>query len=115
MPFFRIQTNREMEDRAKEEFFTRATVFVASTLGKPEKVVMVELDTGRDMSFAGTTEPAAYVELKSIGLPAVSLNDYATRIFKFLQEELAVPPDRVFVDFADLPRERFAWNGKTFG
>jgi hypothetical protein len=25
-----------------------------------------------------------------------------------------VPPDRVFIDFKDLARDLFGWNGKTF-
>jgi hypothetical protein len=36
------------------------------------------------------------------------------KICSYIEEELGVPPDRVFIDFRDLERNMFGWNGKTF-
>ena len=40
---------------------------LASQTGKPEAYVMTLLETGVPMTFAGSHEPCAYVEVKSIG------------------------------------------------
>ena len=55
------------------------------------------------------------IEVKSIGLPEAKCNQLAATISNFIQAELDIEPGRVFIDFADLQRNRFAWNGKTFG
>ena len=40
---------------------------LANQTGKPEAYVMTLLQTGVPMTFAGSHEPCAYVEVKSIG------------------------------------------------
>ncbi|WP_256377330.1 phenylpyruvate tautomerase MIF-related protein [Synechococcus sp. UW86] len=40
---------------------------LANQTGKPEAYVMTLLETGVPMTFAGSHEPCAYVEVKSIG------------------------------------------------
>jgi phenylpyruvate tautomerase PptA (4-oxalocrotonate tautomerase family) len=53
-------------------------------------------------------------EVKGIGLPDAQCGAFAEKISAFIHTELGIEPGRVFIDFTDLPRNRFAWNGKTF-
>jgi hypothetical protein len=64
--------------------------------------------------FAGSDEPAAFIRLKSIGLPKERNTDFSEKICGFVEQELKVPPNRVFIDFKDLERDMFGWNAKTF-
>jgi phenylpyruvate tautomerase PptA (4-oxalocrotonate tautomerase family) len=54
------------------------------------------------------------VTLRSIGLPTERCNEFAAKISHFLEAALQVSKERVFIDFTDLHRDRFGWNGKTF-
>lgn len=114
MPYFSIQTSKTMNPRAVADLTAKASAFAAKLLDKPEAYVMTVLTPGAAMTFAGDTAPAAFVELKSIGLPEAQCNRFAAAISAFIRTELGVEPDRIFIDFADLPPTRFAWNGKTF-
>jgi phenylpyruvate tautomerase len=54
------------------------------------------------------------VRLKSIGLPIESCPQLSEKICSFVEQQLGIPPNRIFIDFKDLAREMFGWDGKTF-
>lgn len=112
MPFFKIETNQQLTDT--ENVIKNASRFVAELLNKPEQYVMISVETGKKMMFGGSVAPTAFVRLKSIGLPVDKCALLSEKICRFVADELDVPPDRVFIDFADLKRNMFGWNGKTF-
>jgi len=114
MPYFSIQTSKPLEAAAAKDLTKKSSAFAAELLGKPEAYVMTALKPGTAMSFAGSRAPAAFIEVKSIGLPEAQCGAFAEKISAFIHTELGIEPDRVFIDFVDLPRTRFAWNGKTF-
>ena len=114
MPYFAIQTNQPLDDTAKADLLKSASAFIAELLGKSEAYVMVALDAGVPLSFGASRNPAAYVALRSIGLPTERCSEFAAKISHFLEATLQISKERVFIDFANLHRDRFAWNGKTF-
>ena len=69
MPLLKIQTNQSLDNAQQQQLLSDASQLVANELGKPENYVMVAIEPPVPMSFAGNTDPAAYLELKSIGLP----------------------------------------------
>ena len=75
MPFLKIQTNQSLDDAQQQQLLNDASKLVASELGKPENYVMVAIEPQAPMSFAGSTDPTAYLELKSIGLPESKTTD----------------------------------------
>ena len=68
MPTLRILTNLAIPEARRAEILAHASATVAAMLGKPESYVMVILEDGRDLIFGGSKDPAAYLELKSLGL-----------------------------------------------
>lgn len=114
MPYFSIQTSKSLDASTVADLTKKASAFAAELLGKPETYVMTALKPGIPMTFAGNNAPAALVEVKSIGLPEAQCSTFAGKISDFIHKELGIEPGRVFIDFTDLPRTRFAWNGKTF-
>ena len=114
MPYLSVETSQPLGPSQERAFLERATEWVETRLDKPRAVVMVSIMAGRAMAFAGTRDPAAFVRLKSIGLDAGRCPDLAAELSLFLETELGLSPDRVFIDFQDLDRTLFAWNGKTF-
>ena len=70
MPYLKIQTNQTLNTETSKNLLALASTKLATELGKPERYVMVELTANPAMIFSGTADPAAYLELKSIGLTA---------------------------------------------
>lgn len=114
MPYVSIRTNQAIDDSSQQESMKKFSAFIAELLGKPEQYVMISIRAGVPLIFGGTDAPTAFVELKSIGLPRDRCGEFAAKISDFVQAELGPPPDRVFIDFKELERDLFAWNGKTF-
>ena len=114
MPYLKIQTNREVTEDAKQEVLKRASLLVSKNLGKPEKYVMVRFDPAQPMMFAGGTTPCAYLELKSIGLPESKTGMLSKVLCQFVNDELKIPAERVYIEFADAKEPMWGWNGSTF-
>ena len=113
MPLLSIQTNQPApadEDRALREISSA----VAEMLGKPERYVMVSLDAGRPMLFAGDDSPLAYLELKSIGLPEDRSSEFSNALCELMRAQLGIAPERVYIEFSGASRHLWGWNGATF-
>jgi len=114
MPLLRIQTNQPIDANKQKSLISRASQAVANMLGKPERYVMVSIEQNPAMLFGGSDEPLAYLELKSIGLPESETADFSQTLATLLNEELGLPADRIYIEFADAPRAMWGWNGGTF-
>ena len=112
MPVLSIQTNAEVADKA--QFLKRASSLVADALSKPESYVMIHLSDRQAMSFAGTSEPLAYVELKSLGLTSGQTAGLSKALCAFLSGELSADASRIYIEFSAPERVMFGWNGATF-
>ncbi len=114
MPTLRILTNVSVPAADRPGLLAQASRTVAELLDKPESYVMVVLEDGRDLIFAGSPAPAAYLELKSLGLPEVQTAKYSRALCDLLAGTLGITADRVYIEFAAPPARMFGWNGGTF-
>jgi phenylpyruvate tautomerase len=114
MPYFKIETNVSLDASAAKDFAGEMSSFACRLLGKPEKYMMVSFAHSVEVMFGGTAEPAAYVELKSIGLLEANCKRYSKAICEFLESNLKIPPDRIYIDFKDIDASMFGWNKGTF-
>jgi len=114
MPYLNIQTNVAIDDTKKENLLKKASETTASILGKPESYVMVHLDSANGMLFAGSDEPLAYLQLKSLGLPEAQTSDFSQILCELMQTELGIEPGRVYIEFAGPERHMWGWNRGTF-
>ena len=56
------------------------------------------------------------MDIRSIGGLGGSVNQQlAQKIGSSLKESLGVPPDRIYLNFTDVPGSNWGWNGNTFG
>jgi len=111
MPILKIQTSKEIAD--PEVFMQDATQLLSELLQKPVKYIMIIHDQ-KDMMFGGETSPAAWCELKSIGLPEHRTTELSAAISAFLEDRLKIPKDRVYIEFTNSERHLWGWNGGTF-
>lgn len=98
-----------------EALLAGGTAAIVEVMGKPEKFVMAACQ-GADIAFGSSRGPAAFVELHSIG----GLDDetnvaLSERLCALVADAAGVPADRCFLNFVDVPRPNWGWNGGTFG
>ena len=66
MPLINVITSIA-DVQAPDTLLKNLSVALFTSTGKPETYVMTLLCSGVSMTFAGSEEPCAYVEIKSIG------------------------------------------------
>ncbi|MES9945845.1 MAG: phenylpyruvate tautomerase MIF-related protein [Candidatus Thiodiazotropha sp.] len=114
MPLLKITTNQPLDQDQADALLKHASETVAAVLGKPEKYVMISIHHNPHMLFAGTSEVLAYLELKSIGLPDDQTRQISQALCQLMQQQLAVPAARVYIEFSAAERHQWGWNSSTF-
>ena len=114
MAYLKIQTNLPMTKKAKQTILRAASALIAEELGKPESFVMIALQPDTDMIFAGSDEPVAFLELKSVGLPGRQTRRLGSELCRLIHQHLGISPQRTYVKFIDAGRGMWGWTGDTF-
>lgn len=114
MPLLSITTNQPVEAVSPDEFLKQTSKAVAEMLGKPERYVMVRLEQNPQMLFGGESSPLAYLELKSIGLPAKRTEEFSQTLCDLISRQLKIPSERIYIEFSDAERHLWGWDGRTF-
>src|SRR5208283_3922067 len=117
MPLLHVFTSAHSADEHKRaQLLKSLSALVARVLGKPESYVMIGLAARAEMSFAGSSAPACYAELKNVGTLSP---DQVENLSKILCQELAtglgVPERRIYIEFTNADGTMWGWNGGTFG
>jgi phenylpyruvate tautomerase len=115
MPYLSIFTNARVADARQSELLAAASRVVASQLGKPESYVMVSMVAGQRLAFAGSEEPAAFLELRSIRFPDAKRSSLCTELTDLIAEFCGIARDRIFLVMADVDAKLWGHDGKTFG
>ena len=115
MPYLKLKTNQTIAQEQSTEILAEFSQLLAKETAKPERYIMVELNTNQEMIFAGNSEPLAYLECKSIGLSSQQAKSLSAAISQILHTRLNIPADRVYIEFSNCPAEYWGWNGSTFG
>jgi phenylpyruvate tautomerase len=115
MPYLKLSTNVSIPSQQSPQLVEKLSKLMAQETGKPERYVMVELIENKAMLFAGTNEPLAYLECKSIGLSPSQAKSLSASVSKILKENLPLNSDRIYIEFSNCPAELWGWNGSTFG
>lgn len=117
MPLIKVQTSVSSPAPAQVESLLKdLSASLASHLGKPESYVMTAFEPGTAMTFAGTTDPVCYIEIKSVGTMGGARTQAMSQEFcGKIEAVLGVPKNRIYIEFADSPGAMWGWNGSTFG
>ncbi len=114
MPYLKIQTNITIEPAAEQLILKQLSATIASELGKPEAYVMVVLEADKSMFFATNNDPAAYLELKSLGLAEETTPSLSAALCDAVSQHLTIPGNRIYIEFSSPPRHMWGWNNTTF-
>ena len=115
MPYLLIQTNKAIGDEDQSRLVSEASKIVAATLNKPEKYVMVAWTPAPKMTFDNDANGAAFLELRSVGIPEASRQKLPGALAKCMTEHLGINTDRVYLVMMDVPGKYWAQGEQTFG
>ena len=114
MPYLKIQTNQTVTPDQAQALINKASKLVASELGKPESYVMVKVSADHTLIFGGSNEPAAYLQLKSLGLPENRTAEYSEKLCAFIGKTLDINSNRIYIEFSSPERHMWGWDKTTF-
>ena len=114
MPYLLINTNLKLDHEQERTLLSHCSSEIATMLGKPERYVMVSIESGISMLFGGDDSPCAYLELKSLGLPEERSADYSQALCGLISKALAIPKERIYIEFSNPARHLWGWDGATF-
>lgn len=112
MPLLHITTNQTVSDT--KALASDASALVAHMLGKPESYVMVKVDSGACLLFAGSDAPAAHLKLKSLGLPEERTTEFSQTLCQFIADKLEIDSNRIYIEFSGPARHLWGWDNRTF-
>lgn len=114
MPLLTVYTT-EAAPPNPGSFLKALSALLARELGKPESYVMTALVPETSMTFAGSTEPTCFAQLKSLGDFTPSATARLSGVLcRALAEGLRVPKERIYVEFANPPGHLWGHDGETF-
>ena len=114
MPCLIVKTSQTINNAEKNNICLSLSKLTAELLAKPENYVMILFDDKTTMSMSGTTEPSAYIELKSINLAENQTSLLSEKICQQLSETLKIPAKRIYIEFTNAQRHLWGWDKKTF-
>jgi phenylpyruvate tautomerase len=115
MPLLKLETTTALSDGQRQQLLASLSRIVADTIGKPEQYVMVTAGQAAIL-MSGKPGDAVFVDVRSIGGLTSDVNrKLSQQVCKLLQDSLAIPPDRVYLNFTDVKAGSWGWNGSTFG
>jgi len=112
VPLINVRTSLKSVENA-EALLKELSAALAQQTGKPEAYVMTLLESGVPMTFAGSSDPCAYVEIKSIG--ALKPPAMTEAFCELITARTGIPSNRIYVAFEDVKASSWGWNGRTFG
>ena len=115
MPFLKLTTNNTLNQEEAAQLTQAFSKLLAKETGKPERYVMVALDFDKTMLFAGSPDPLAFIECKSIGLTTTQAKALSSSLNKLIASSLQIAADRVYIEFSNSSADYWGWNGSTFG
>jgi phenylpyruvate tautomerase len=117
MPLLNLFSSAKPPDEpALGQMLASFSSLLARELSKPERYVMVSLVPRATMSFAGSREPACYAELKNVGTLSPEKVEHLSQLLcTAIAQALALPQDRIYIEFTNADGALWGFDGGTFG
>jgi len=115
MPLLKLETTAVLSEDKRKALLASLSKILAGTIGKPEEYVMVMVNPAATL-MSGKPGDAAFVDVRSIGgLSGDVCRNLSQKICQLLNDFLAVPQNRIYLNFTDVEAGNWGWNGNTFG
>ena len=111
MPLLTVSTSINIQD--KNLFMEDCSKLISRLTNKSEKYVMVRILDQIPIYFDQDTEPACFIDVKSIGSLEPSI--MSENISNFVSNKLKISNNRIYICFENIEASNWAWAGKPFG
>ncbi len=113
MPFIHVTTNKavssDIQEKLKQGFGEKIELIPRKT----EKWLMCQIEDKAALYFGGSSDDAAYVEVKLFGDPdRDSVDFFTTAATETVSNLLAIPPERIYVSY--FTTRLWGFNGHNF-
>ena len=117
MPLIQVQTSATSpEQTAVDSLLKTLSASLSKHIGKSESYIMTAFEAGATMTFAGSSDPACYIAVKSVGSMTPTQTKAMTQDFcQQVSKSLDVAQNRIYIEFVDARGAMWGWNGRTFG
>ncbi len=116
MPLIRVQLSVELDEAKQSKLMSELSSTVASALGKPEGYMMVVLEQQTPMLLGASSDPAALVEIRSVGsISGDQARDLSGKVSEVIGGAAGIGADRIYSNFEGVPGAMWGYNGATFG
>mmetsp|Transcript_17357 Transcript_17357/g.43859 ORF Transcript_17357/g.43859 Transcript_17357/m.43859 type:complete len:190 (+) Transcript_17357:141-710(+) len=112
-PSLILTTSVSLGDK-KKAFMKAASKAVAKGLGKPESYVAICVNDGADIIWGGEEAPCALACCYSLGAINQDNNAAVTKEITALLKEFDVAPNKIYINFFDVPAGNIGYNSATF-
>ena len=115
MPFIELLTNVKVETQSEQTLTHAFGKAIEKVPGKSEQWLMVHIEGGASLYFAGKDSPCALLTVKLYGnVPDDGVCDsLSEELTELAAHELAIAPDRIYIEYETT--RQWAWRGKHFG
>ena len=115
MPLISLKTSINIPENKKEALLTDLTKIVAESTGKPEQYIMAIVEKA-DFMMGGHPSMAAFADIRGIGGINRETNiKISEKLCALIENRLSISPERVYINFTDIPASNWGCNGSTFG
>ena len=115
MPLLQLLTHDPVPSEKRGPLLKDLSEILAAAIGKPELYVMVTLADG-GICMGGEVGAAAFADVRSIGGLGGEVNrSISEKVCALLADQLDIPAERVYLNFTDVERHAWGYNGGTFG
>lgn len=115
MPLVKLETTVALTGEKRASLLSALSRIIGETLSKPEEYVMVTANQSAIL-MSGHPGDAAFVDIRSIGGLNASVNrQLSQKICQLLSQSLALPQNRIYLNFTNVEAENWGWNAQTFG
>ena len=115
MPLIKITSSVELPADKRDALLVAVSKAASAVTGKPERYMMVTLESGAFL-FDAKTGPGAYVDVRAIGGLTPEVNGkLSAQLCTLLKQTLGVPGERIYLTFTEVAGTNWGHNGKTFG
>ena len=115
MPYLSIQTNSTLSAEKRNELLSAASEIVGAQLNKPESSVMAGFQPVPEMMLAKDDAPAAFLELRSIGVPDAKRHPLCAALTELISRSCGISAKRVFIVLVDVQARFWAYDGAMVG
>ena len=104
MPYISVTTSKELTGVERESIRRELGVLISTIPGKSESVLMLDIEDGHDMYFAGERRVCAYLNVALYtAAPFAAKSEFAGAVCEMLEQEAGIPIENIYLRFSEYP------------